>query len=314
MTRSYPALLVLLAALWGSQYVFIRVAVRDLAPATMIDLRLWIAAPIIVAYVLWSSGVSTGWHELRSAARPSVVLGVLNAVPFTLVAWGEQHVDSGVAAIGNATVPIFVVALVVKAVPSERVTGLRLAGVVLGLIGVAVLAGLHPRAGWWSTAGTAAVVAASLSFALSQVYSRTKIELIRGPVLAAGAMSTAALLLLPFALVQPPTDVPSWKVIGSVVALAVLGTAAAQLLFYRMIGLHGVSRTTLVSYLIPVAGLLFGATILGEPLTVAKLLGLALILAGVALGAGVVRRRRRTPRRNRREDDVDLARDQPGAT
>lgn len=288
-------LLVLLATFWGSQYVFIRVAVRDLEPATMIDLRLWIAAPIIVAYVLWSSGATIGWGELRGAARPSIVLGVLNAVPFTLVAWGEKHVDSGVAAIGNATVPLFVVALVVKMVPSERVTGLRLAGVVLGVIGVAVLAGLHPPGGWWATAGTAAIIAASFSFALSQVYSQTKIGLIRGPVLAAGAMSTAALLLLPFALAQPPTHVPSWKVIGSVVALAVLGTAAAQLLFYRLIRLHGVSRTTLVSYLVPVAGLLFGAAILSEPLTLAKLLGLVLILAGVALGSGVIHGLRQAP-------------------
>lgn len=289
MTRSYPVLLVLLAAFWGSQYVFIRVAVRELEPATMIDLRLWIAAPIMVAYVLGTHGAATGWHELHRAARPCLILGALNAVPFTLIAWGEKHIDSGVAAIGNATVPIFVAALVVKVVPSERVTGLRLAGFVLGLVGVAALVGLHPHGGWWAAAGTAAVVAASLSFALSQVYSQKTITLIRGPVLAAGAISAAALLLLPFAVAQLPAQTPNWKVLGSVVALAVLGTAAAQLLFYRMIALHGVSRTTLVSYLIPVAGLLFGAAILGEPLTAAKSLGLALILGGVALGSGAMR-------------------------
>ena len=112
-------------------------------------------------------------------------------------------------------------------------------------------------------------------------------------MLAAGAISTAAVLLVPFAVAARPADAPGTKTVACVVALAIVGTAAAQLLFYRLIALHGVSRTTLVSYFVPVAGLLFGAAILGEPVTLAKVLGLVLILGGVALGSGVVRTSRR---------------------
>ena len=209
-----------------------------------------------------------------------------------LIAWGEKHVDSGVAAIANATVPLFVVLLAIRFRPSERVSNARLGGILLGLVGVGVLAGGGPN-GWWAIAGTLAVVVASLSYAGASLYGMAKTGDTAGPVLATVSMAGGTLLLLPFAIAQFPTELPGWKATGSVLALGIAGTAVAQLVLFRMLRLHGSARTSLVTYLMPGIALFYGALLLDEPITVAALGGLVLILAGVALGSGALRLPRR---------------------
>jgi drug/metabolite transporter (DMT)-like permease len=220
---------------------------------------------------------------------------VINAaIPFTLIAWGETHVDSGVAAVANSSVPIFVAILAVWFVPSERSTGWRLVGVALGLVGVAVLAGVHPAGGWLGAAGTGAIVVASISYAAANLYAGRRMT--TGPaVLAATSMIAAFVVLLPLALLSLPAHVPGWKPFGSAVALGLLGTALAQILSYRMIRLYGSSRSVLVAYMLPAFALAYGAVLLGEPVTWQKLVGLATILGGVALGSGALRLPRRVP-------------------
>jgi drug/metabolite transporter (DMT)-like permease len=202
-----------------------------------------------------------------------------------------------VAAVANATVPLFVVLLAIKIRPSERATGARLAGIVLGLVGVVVLAGAQPGGGWWAVAGTLGVVLASLSYASGALYGQARSGELAGPVLAAGTVVGAAIVLAPFAAFQLPGHMPGWKAIASILALGILGTALAQLLLFRMFRLYGASRTTLVTYLMPPAALFYGAVFLDEPLTIASVGGLVIILAGVALGSGAVTlaRRRRAP-------------------
>jgi drug/metabolite transporter (DMT)-like permease len=214
-------------------------------------------------------------------------------VLFTLVAWGEKHIDSGVAAIANATVPLFVVLLAIRFRPSERARGSRLAGVLLGLAGVAVLAGAQPEGGWWAVAGTLAVVVASLAYAIGGLYGQGASGVVSAPVLATVSMIGGALVLLPFALLQLPDELPGWKASASVVALAVAGTALAQLVVFRMLRTHGAARLSLVTYLLPVTAVAYGVLLLDERLTVGVLAGLALILPGVALGSGAVRLPRR---------------------
>ena len=215
------------------------------------------------------------------------------AIPFTLIAWGEKHVDSGVAAVANSSVPIFVAILAVWFVPSERSTGWRLVGVALGLVGVAVLAGVHPAGRWLGAAGTGAIVVASISYAAANLYAGRRMA--TGPaVLAATSMISAGIVLIPFALLSLPSHTPGWKPLGSAVALGLLGTALAQILSYR-IRLYGSSRSVLVAYMLPAFALLYGAVFLSEPLTWQKLVGLATILGGVALGSGALRVPRRTP-------------------
>lgn len=290
MSRSYVPLLLALAALWGASYMFIKVAVRDLEPAPLMDLRLLVAASALLAVLVRRHGVRVAAVEMRGVGRSAFALGAINvAIPFTLIAWGEKHVESGVAAIANATVPIFVALLALRFRPSERVSGLRLAGVALGLVGVGVLAGLDPRGGWWAVAGTLAVVVASLSYAIGGLYGQRLIARTSGLALASASLAAGAAVLLPFALLQLPGSVPGWKTIGSTLGLALLGTALGQLVWYRLLRLYGSSRASLVTYLLPPAALVYGIVLLGEPLTGAELAGLALVLAGVGLGSGVLR-------------------------
>ena len=296
MTRGYAASISLLAGIWGASYLFIKVAVEDVEPATMMFLRVALAALLLVPFVLVTRGARRGLSELRAAAVPGLVLGTINAaVPFTLIALGEKYVDSGVAAVANATVPLFVVLLAIRYRPSERATGTRLAGIVLGFAGVALLAGAQPGGGWAAAGGTMLVVVASLFYATGALYGQTRSHQTSGPVLAAAVVVGAAVVLLPFAVVQAPHDVPGWKAIGSILALGIAGTALAQLILYRMLRLYGASRTTLVTYLMPPAALLYGFFLLDEPFTLASVGGFAVIAAGIALGSGALRLPRRVP-------------------
>jgi len=289
--RGYVPLLLLLAAIWGSSYLFIKVAVRDVPPAAMVELRLLFAVPLLLGYLASQVGGRRALSELRRVGRVGVVLGIANAaVPFTLIAWGEQHVDSGIAAIANATVPIFVVLLALHYRPEERISRLQAAGIVLGLVGVAVLAGFNPTGGWWAVAGTLAVVLSSVSYAAANLYAGKRVgNLATGPVLAAASMLAALVLLAPLALLRLPAATPSPQAIASIAALGLIGTALAQIVFYRMLRLYGSARSSLVAYLLPVTALAYGAVLLDEPVTGATLAGLVLILAGVAIGSGRVR-------------------------
>jgi drug/metabolite transporter (DMT)-like permease len=296
MSRTYAPYIAALALLWGASYMFIKVAVREYEPAAMIMFRLVIASVLLVAVFVAQRGLRRAGSDLKRLGRQGFAVGVANgAIPFTLIAWGEKHIDSGVAAIANATVPIFVVLLALRWQPSEAVRGARLGGILLGLVGVGVLAGVHPGGGWWGAAGTLAVVVASLSYAVGGLWGQRLVTDENGFALATAAMLGATVVLIPFGLAQLPAHVPGWKETGSVVALAVLGTAIAQILLFRVLRSDGAARMSLVTYLLPVTALFYGVALLGEPLTIEELAGLVLILGGVALGSGAVRVPRRAP-------------------
>jgi drug/metabolite transporter (DMT)-like permease len=296
MSRTYAPYIAALALLWGASYMFIKVAVREYEPAAMIMFRLVIASVLLVAVFVAQRGTRDAVTDLKGLGWQGFAVGVVNgAIPFTLIAWGEKHIDSGVAAIANATVPIFVVLLALRWQPSEAVRGMRLGGILLGLVGVAVLAGVHPGGGWWGAAGTLAVVVASFSYAVGGLWGQRLVTDENGFALATGAMLGATVVLIPFGLAQLPAHVPGWKETGSVVALAVLGTAIAQILLFRVLRSDGAARMSLVTYLLPVTALFYGVALLGEPLTVEELAGMVLILGGVALGSGAVRVPRRQP-------------------
>jgi drug/metabolite transporter (DMT)-like permease len=281
----------LLASLWGASYFFIKVAIEDLEPSAMMTLRLFLAAAVLIAILVAQSGLRRAVADVRAVGRRGVVLGFLNAaLPFWLIAWGEKYVDSGVAAIANSTVPIFVALLAIRLRPSERAGGLRLVGILVGLIGVGVLTGVHPEGEWWAVAGTLAVVLSSVCYARANLFTQEHFAGTAPLVLATVAITSAAFMILPFGLLQRPDGLPSWQSLTAVAALGVLGTSLAYLIHYRLIRGWGSSRASLVTYLIPAFALLYGAAFLDEPLTLGALLGLALILAGVGLGSGIIRR------------------------
>jgi drug/metabolite transporter (DMT)-like permease len=295
--RGYVPLLAIVAAIWGASYLFIKVAVDEVEPTAMMFIRLVLATAVLVPVLVWRLGAGQATAAVRDTGWRAFAVGVLNAaLPFVLIAWGEKYVDSGVAAIANATVPIFVVLLALRFNPSERVYGLRLAGILIGVVGVGVLAGLHPEGGWWAVAGTLAIVVASLSYASANHFVQHNYGDTAPLVIATVSCATAAVILLPFAVVQWPEEMPSWEAIGSILALGVFGTAIALLFFYRLLNHYGAARASLVTYLLPPVALVYGVLILDEKVTLNAALGLVLILAGVALGSGVgsrLRRRRR---------------------
>ena len=301
MIRGYVPLLAIVAAIWGASYLFIKVAVDEVEPTAMMFFRLVLASAVLLPVLVWRLGPGNTVVALRGTGWNAFAVGLLNAaVPFVLIAWGEKYVDSGVAAIANATVPIFVVLLALRFNPSERVGGIRLAGILVGLAGVAVLAGLHPEGGWWAAAGTLAIVVASLSYASANHFVQHNFSGTAPLVIASISSATGALILLPFAVVQWPAETPSWQAIGSIVALGVLGTAVALLFFYRLLTRYGAARASLVTYLLPPVALVYGVLLLDEQVTLNAALGLVLILAGVALGSGLdgrLRRRSREPER-----------------
>jgi drug/metabolite transporter (DMT)-like permease len=290
----YAPMLFLLAALWGASYLFIKVAVEDIEPAPMMAVRTLGAAALLLTYLVWRLGRERAVDELRVAWRHCLVLGALNAaLPFWLIAWGEKHIDSGLAAVVQASVPIFNALILLKVVPHERLSATRAVGLGVGLMGVAVVTGVHPGGGWWAVAGALAVVVSSIAYASAGVYGQLAVSGTAGPVLAAGSMLTGGLILLPVASFQLPASVPGWEAVGSLLALTVGGTAIAQLILFRMLALHGSARLSLVTYLMPAFALVYGALILGEEITWSALGGLGLILAGVALASGALDLRRR---------------------
>jgi drug/metabolite transporter (DMT)-like permease len=283
MTRSYLPPLLLLSAIWGSSYMFIKVGVRDFSPAAVVEARLLLAAAVLVSFL----AVRRGLHGVGPALAPGAFVGVIGmALPFLLISWGETHVDSGVAAVATSSVPIFVALLAFRFAKSERSSGLRLIGLAVGLSGVGVVAGVHPQGGWWAVVGALAVVLAALCYAVSSLYIQRSLA-VGGLELATASVLCGAVAMLPFALARLPDSV-GWKSAASVAVLGIVGTGIAQLLVNRLIADYGSARSMLVNYLLPGFALVYGTTILGEPLTVAKLAGLALILVGVTLASGLV--------------------------
>ncbi len=294
MTQRYWPLILALGSVWGASYLFIKVGVDGgFPPGAFMFARTLIAGVVLLAYLIATIGPRTAFVELRDSWRPAVVLGLLNAaVPFWLIAWGEKYIDSGTAGIAQATVPIFSLLIGLRFLPHERIGAARWAGVGLGLVGVALVAGGAPEGGAWAVAGTLAVVLASVFYASAAIYSQLRIKGHSGSVLATGCMTAGSIFLLPLALLHPPDEAPTAWAIVSLLLLALFGTAAAQLALFHVVRLFGARRLSLVTYLLPGFALVYGAVFLHERVGLAALAGLALILAGVALGSGTLRLRR----------------------
>jgi drug/metabolite transporter (DMT)-like permease len=297
VTRGYVAPLLLLAAIWGSSFMFIEIALRDLSPAATMTGRLLFAALALGAVLVARRGPWQAVRCLRQFGWPGVVLGVITtALPFWLIAWGQTRIDSGIAAIGNASMPIFVALLAIRYAPHERVSGWRAVGIAIGIVGVGVLVGVDPQGGWAGAVGTLAVVLGAVSYAVGTLYSQHKLGDSSGLLVSTASVLWGTLAILPFGIAQSPGSIPGWESVAAVAMLGVVGTGVGLLLYLNLLERHGSARGSLVVYLLPPTALLYGAVFLDEPLRVTAILGLALILAGVALGSGLLRpMRRRQP-------------------
>jgi drug/metabolite transporter (DMT)-like permease len=289
MARAYLPLLLGLSAIWGASFLFIEEADKALEPTTIMAGRLLLAAAVLVPVLVASAGMKESLRALRRVWLVGLISGIVNAaLPFTLIAWGQKHIDSGTAAIANASMPIFVVLLAWRVRRSESARGVRLVGVLLGFVGVGVLAGVNPTGGRWEVIGTLAVVLAAFCYAVGALYAQHYMGFVPVLVFSTAQCVAGALVLLPFGVAQLPADGPGWKAVASVLALGIAGTAIGTLMYYRLVALYGSARASLVVYLLPPFALVYGATLLDEPVTAQKLIGLVLILGGVALGSGLV--------------------------
>ena len=294
MRRGYVPLLLVLALIWGSSFMFIEIAIDDLSPAATMTGRLLFASAALGAVLVAKRGFRQAVRCVRDFGWAGVVLGVIStALPFWLIAWGQTRIDSGIAAIGNASMPIFVALLATRFARHERVTGWRAFGLVLGIVGVGVLVGVDPAGGWAGAVGTLAVILASISYAAGSLYSQHKLGDSSGLLVSTASVLWGALVILPFGIAQGPGGIPSWEAIVSVAALGLLGTALGLMMYLRLLSDYGSSRGSLVVYLLPVVALFYGSVFLDEPLRVTALVGLALILAGVAIASGLIRPLRR---------------------
>jgi drug/metabolite transporter (DMT)-like permease len=280
----------IVALLWGASFLFIKVAVRELEPATLILGRLGLATVALAAIVYFRIGGGETWRQIRGHAHWLIVVGVVNvALPFWLLSWGETRIDSGLASIIQASVPIFNAVIAFSFFREVRVTGLRLVGVGIGFVGVALLVGAQPHG---KALGALAVCGMALCYAVGQLLAGRHLGPVAPPVVALATTGTAAVLALPLGVAQAPDHVPSWETIGSVVMLAVPLTAIAFLLFYAIIAGAGAAYASLVTYLVPPIALAYGAIFLDERLGLSAFGALLLIFLGVLLGTGRLRLRR----------------------
>ena len=265
--------------------MFIKVAVEELEPSTLVAGRLLLAALTLTVIVATRTPVRTAVGHVRGRLVAFLFVALFNSVvPFWLLAWGETRIDSGLAALLQACAPLFTALLAVFFVRSERVSGDRLLGMLIGFGGVALLVGAVPSG---SVLAALAVVLTGFCYAASSLAGGRYLRDMPAATIAFGTTALAALISLPFGLAQLPSTVPGWKVIGSVVFLGVIGLGFAYVLYFALITGAGASRAILVTYLVPPVALFYGATILDESFGLTDLAGLALILAGVSLGTGV---------------------------
>jgi drug/metabolite transporter (DMT)-like permease len=286
-------MLLALAAIWGSSFMFIKVAVRELAPGVVVFGRVLVGSLTLLPVIPFMIGWRRIAVELRRHARRLVVMGVLNAaLPFWFLAWSEKRLDSGLSAVLQASTPLFTALLAFGFSRRDRVTGAPLIGVLIGFLGVALLVGAQHEG---DLVSALAVLLTALCYAASALYAGSRLSDSPPIVTSFGTLLAATLLTLPLGAAQLPGHAPSAKAIGSVVALGALGLGVAYLLYFGLIAGAGASSAVLVTYLVPALALGYGASFLDEPLTGTAIGGLVLILAGVALGTRTLRLPRRTP-------------------
>lgn len=279
------SLLIALSVLWGGSFFFVGIAVDALPPFTIVALRVGLAA-IALNALMFAKGLRM--PASRQLLAVFVGMGCLNnMIPFSLIVWGQTHIASGLASILNATTPFFTVIAAHYLTSDERATAGRLAGVALGFGGVVLMIGTEALGGLGTSAvAQLAILGAAVSYALAGIFGRRFRSLGVSPLAAATGQTTAsAVVLVPLALaLERPLvlPLPAAHVWGAVLGLALLSTALAYLIYFRVLATAGATNILLVTFLIPVSAILLGTTILGEQLAMKHFAGMGLIGLGLA--------------------------------
>jgi drug/metabolite transporter (DMT)-like permease len=277
-------LLLILSVLWGGSFFFVGVAVKALPPLTIVVLRVGLAAIVLNLIVRATSlRMPKEWRYWKAFFG----MGLLNnMIPFCLIVWGQTHIASGLASIFNATTPLLTVLVAHAFTKDEKISGGRMSGILIGVIGVAVIIGLESLGGLGTnTLAQFAVLGAALSYAFAGVYGRRFKRMGTAPlVTATGQVTASTILLAPLALVvdQPwSLAMPGFDVWAAVVSLAFASTALAYIIYFRILATAGATNLLLVTFLIPVSAILLGVVFLGEHLAGKDLAGMTLIFLGL---------------------------------
>ena len=285
MSVSEWVLLLILSVLWGGSFFFVGVAVKALPPFTIVALRVGLAA-VVLNMIVRVTGLRMPMD--RRVWGAFFVMGLLNnMIPFCLIVWGQTHIASGLASIFNATTPLFTVIVAHVFTKDEKISGGRLGGILVGFLGVTVIIGLDSLGGFGiNTMAQCAVLGAALSYAFAGVYGRRFKSMRVAPlVTATGQVTASTFLLTPLALFvdQPWTlTMPGVDVWSALVGLALVSTALAYIIYFRILATAGATNLLLVTFLIPVSAILLGVFFLGEQLTGKDLVGMGLICFGLA--------------------------------
>jgi drug/metabolite transporter (DMT)-like permease len=277
-------LLLILGTIWGTSYMLIKIVLVDVGPMTLVTGRLGLAALIIWGLLRLRR---TPFPRERKLWIAYAVTGLLNgALPFTLISWGELHISSGSAALLQATTPLFTILLAHALTQDERLTWRKVAGVFVGFTGVGLLMWPEVRQGVGSSAlGMLAIVGSSISYALSAIFTRWRLQGQDPTTSSAGQFTMGFAYILPLAFIfeQPAAIRPSMLALAAWVTLAIVCTVVAYIIYYTLLEKTSATFATMVTYIVPVNGLILGAIFLTETLNSLVLLSLGLVLAGVLL-------------------------------
>lgn len=277
-------MLIALSTVWGGSFFFAEVALRSLGPLTIVAIRIMIGAAglLVLARLL-----GYGLPRAAGAWRDLLVMGALNNVlPFSLIVWGQIYIDSGTASILNATTPFFTIFLAHSLIAGEGMTIARMLGICLGTIGVVLLAGPAAVEGLTDAFhGQVAVLCAALSYAFAGVWGKRRLSGLAPVSAAAGMLLASSVIMALLALLwEGVPDIPARiDIWGALVGIGLLSTSIAYLLYFKILAVAGASNLLLVTMLIPVSAMLLGVLVLGEPVQVGALLGLAMIGIGLVV-------------------------------
>jgi drug/metabolite transporter (DMT)-like permease len=273
-----------LGLIWGSSFLLIKVGVEELGPLPLVSVRIGLAAALMALFL---AVTRRRWPQTRRERLALLYVGVMNtAVPFTLITWGEQDIDSGLATVLNATVPLFTLVFAHFALADERISPQKVIGLGMGFVGVTILASRSAASSSPNTlSGQLAVLVASASYATSAVVIRRYLRRVDPFVIAGGSLMIGGVVVVTTTLltVHPLPDVGalSLKAIAAVLTLAVTNTVVAYFLFYHLIDAWNATRTTLVTYVMPPVGVTLGAIFLDETVDWKIVAGAALILGAI---------------------------------
>ncbi|MDA0707148.1 MAG: DMT family transporter [Proteobacteria bacterium] len=281
--------LILLAAVWGASFLFMRIGAPEFGPIALVQLRMLIAALFLLPILM----LRVGWRELPGNWQPLTILGFCNsAIPFLLLSYSTLYVTAGFSSVINATAPLWG-AVIAWMWLSERLPAVGVLGVLIGFAGVAVLAGdAQSLAQPGSTIAVIAAVGGAFFYGIGVNYARRFTRHLNSLSVATGSMLYPAILLAPFAVAWWPDTQPSLRGWMAIVAMGIASTGLAYILYFRLIANVGPAKAITVAYLIPVFAMLWGALLLGETVTGLMIIGCLIIFVGTALVSGLFRRYR----------------------